>query len=84
MENPKRLLTEKQFAERASVDPRTIRKLIDQGRLDAEDFGTGKHRHYRIAEDAKVRPLTTPAASVPVVTSRRRHLVSSGPVSFLG
>ena len=60
------LLTEAQAAREAQVDRRTIRKLIDAGRLRASNFGTGKRRHYRIdaadlmsirnAHDAGLRP----------------------------
>jgi len=49
------LLTEEQAAELARCSARTIRRLISTGRLDARDFGTGKHHNYRISPDALAR-----------------------------
>lgn len=67
------VLTETEYAAEKKVDPRTVRKLIEAGRLAAENFGTGKKKLYRIAADAVVQPepAKTPAAFVPA--SRRRR-----------
>jgi excisionase family DNA binding protein len=47
------LITEAQAATEAQVDKRTVRRLIETGRLKAIDFGS-KRRHYRIdPEDLK-------------------------------
>ena len=53
------LLTESQAAAAAQVDKRTIRRLIETGRLRALDFGSGKRHHYRInpAELQAVQPV---------------------------
>lgn len=45
------LLTEKQAASFAGVDRKTIRRLIEAGRLPAADYGTGKKKLYRINPD---------------------------------
>src|SRR4051794_9343126 len=52
------LLTERQAAEEARVDPRTIRRLIREGRLRALDFGGGTRHRCRIdpADLKAVRP----------------------------
>ena len=42
------LLTEAQAAEQAGVSAKTIRRLIDQKRLPAADYGTAAQHNYRI------------------------------------
>jgi hypothetical protein len=69
------MLTEQEYADRAKVCAKTIRRLIQQGRLDAEDLGTGSRHNYRIAPDAVVRPPTKQAASAPASAVRRRRPV---------
>lgn len=46
------LLTEQQAADLAGVSRRTIRRLIEQGRLAAADYGTASQHNYRIHPDA--------------------------------
>lgn len=78
------MLTEQQYADVKGISKWTVRRLIEAGRLDAEDFGTGSHREYRIAPDALLRPKTQ-AASAPVAAAapvgRRRRLAAAGRVS---
>lgn len=42
------LLSEAQAAQAAGVSRKTIRRLIEKGRLRAADYGTGGHHNYRI------------------------------------
>lgn len=71
------LLTEQEYADQVKVGWRTIRRLIQSGRLEASDFGTGTHHNYRIAADAVPAPVTKQVASGPI--SRRRKMpVSTG------
>ena len=81
------LLTETQAAAEAQVDKRTIRRLIQSGRLKAIDVGCGGRRHYRIDPDDLRRiqsavkaaaPLTPP---LPALRHRRRR-ASSAPSSI--
>lgn len=62
-----RLLTERQAADVAGVHRKTIRRLIEQGRLRAADYGTAGQHNYRIdpAELAKVTPLPGLPPTVP-------------------
>jgi excisionase family DNA binding protein len=76
------LLTESQAAGTAQVDKRTIRRLIQDGRLRAIDFGSGKRHHYRIdpADLRAVHPVAEkPATTLP--PSRRRRPQPSYPLS---
>ena len=43
-------LTEAEAAHTLRIDRRTLRRLIESGRLRALNVGTGRRRHYRIAE----------------------------------
>lgn len=73
--NAPKLLTEQQAAEVAGVSRKTIRRLIEQGRLPAADYGTAGQRNYRIHPDAlaNVKPAT--ASAEPLSASRRRRRV---------
>jgi len=53
------LLTEKQAAQQLQIDRRTLRKLIDSGRLKAINVGGGTRRHYRVHPDA-LGEITSP------------------------
>lgn len=76
------LLTETQAAREAQVDKRTVRRLIETGRLKAVDFGSGKRHHYRIdPADLKgiaAGPVETGADRLPPV--RRQHRQPTAPV----
>ena len=79
-----RLLNEKQAADVAGVSPKTIRRLIETGRLKASDFGTGRHHNYRIhPDDLALVERGTPIPSEPPMlmppdrSNRRRRQVSS-------
>jgi len=63
------LLNEAEAASRAGCSARTIRRLIKSGRLEATDYGTGKHHNYRIAPDALAR------LNDPQTKSRRQRRV---------
>lgn len=65
------LLTEEQAAEYAGVSRKTIRRLIESGRLEASDYGTGKRRHYRIHPDALTHIKPVPAPPLPQPRRRR-------------
>jgi excisionase family DNA binding protein len=69
------LLTESQAADAAQVDKRTIRRLIETGRLRALDFGSGKRHHYRIdpVELHEVQPVVEKSATTLPSPRRRRH-----------
>jgi excisionase family DNA binding protein len=69
------LLTESQAAAAAQVDKRTIRRLIQTGRLRALDFGSGKRHHYRIdpAELYSVQPVVEKTPITPPSPRRLRH-----------
>jgi excisionase family DNA binding protein len=74
------LLTESQAAAAAQVDKRTIRRLIQGGRLRAIDFGSGKRHHYRIdpAELHAVQPVgEKPATTLPSRRPRRHRPLCS-------
>ena len=86
---PVRLLSEKQAAEMAGVSRKTIRRLIEKGRLKAADYGTGHHRNYRIHPDDLASVETFPSApSEPHIVMRPDHLTrrrrqSSSAAAFL-
>jgi excisionase family DNA binding protein len=69
------LLTESQEAAAAQVDKRTIRRLIENGRLRALDFGSGKRHHYRIdpADLYMVQPAVEKFPITPLQRRRQRH-----------
>lgn len=58
------MLTESQAAELIQVDKRTIRRLVQTGRLRAINIGCGSRVHYRIdPEDLRqILPPETPRA----------------------
>ena len=72
---PIQLLTEQQAADAAGVHRKTIRRLIEQGRLKAADYGTARQHNYRIHPDdlARVAPIPAPKSVTPPVPSFRRH-----------
>jgi len=43
-------LTETEAAQQLKIDRRTLRRLIEAGRLRALNVGSGRRRHYRIAQ----------------------------------
>lgn len=55
-----RLLTEQQAATAAGVSRKTIRRLIEQGRLVAADYGTATQHNYRIHPDALANVQSAP------------------------
>lgn len=89
------LLTEQEAAERAKVSRKTIRRLIEQGRLEAADYGTQGQRNYRIdpaalakvgagpAPDAPGPVEITPPAPRPRRGSRRRAAASAAAAAYL-
>jgi excisionase family DNA binding protein len=79
------LLTESQAAAAAQVDKRTIRRLIETGRLHALDFGSGKRRHYRInpAELHAVQPVVGKTPITPPPHRRRQHPSRSSLAGYL-
>jgi|GEM_PF-648753 len=64
------LLTEREAAERAKVHPRTIRRLIDAGKLPAVNYGLGRKRIYRI--DSAALFQVQPVFVAPKETGKRR------------
>lgn len=46
------LLTEREAAALMRVDRRTLRRLVEAGRLRAINVGSGKRRHYRFTQQA--------------------------------
>jgi excisionase family DNA binding protein len=68
-----RLLTERQAAESAQVDRRTLRRLIDTGRLRALDLGNGRRRCIRIHADDLKNIQPPPLVSMPPRPARRRR-----------
>jgi excisionase family DNA binding protein len=81
------LLTIEEAASRAKLSPRTIRRMIRNGVIQAQPFGSGSRRHrWRIPEDALVLKLGTtspqpapaaPASTFPttqeILAAKRRH-----------
>lgn len=65
------LLTEQEYATAAKISAKTVRRLINQNRLPAEDYGTKGRHVYRIDPSARPTPKT-PTASAPAVRQRRR------------
>jgi excisionase family DNA binding protein len=80
------LLTEEQAADRLQVSRQTVRRLIEAGRLDAQDVGIGRHK-YRIPADSliTIKPADAPEPKTPaanVASRRRRQPVSLSPVDL--
>jgi excisionase family DNA binding protein len=69
------MLTEDQAAAVLQIDRRTLRKLIEHGRLDAIDVGSGKRRHFRIAPKSLTEIGSKPQEnqSAPRVTRFKRQ-----------
>jgi excisionase family DNA binding protein len=70
-----RLLTEAEAARIIAADKRTIRKLINTGRLKAVDIGSSRH-HYRIdpADLKTIVSVQSPSTHfLPPAHIRRRH-----------
>lgn len=84
-QGPIHLLTEQQAAALAGVSKKTIRRLIEQGRLKACDFGTGTQHNYRVHPDELFRvasiPLTNPEPTQPSPQVRPRRRQPASPVS---
>lgn len=70
------LLTEIQAARELQTDKKTVRRLIETGRLKAVDVGGGKRRHYRIdpAELRAIAPASRIDPRTPPTCRRRRRL----------
>ena len=60
------MLTESEAAALLKIDRRTLRRLIDAGRLAAIDVGSGGRRRYRIASVA-IENITSRTQSVVVI-----------------
>ena len=75
-------LTVEQFAGSRDVHHQTVRKAIKDGRLRAENWGSGAKPLYRIPRDAVLAPVqgSTVAPSIP---SGKRRSPSAGRFSFL-
>ena len=67
------LLTEKQAADVAGVSQKTIRRLIDDGRLAAVNYGTRDRKCYRIQPDQllQVAPLQSENDNITLPAPRR-------------
>lgn len=75
------LLTLKQAAAEAQTSVKTLRRLIQAGRLKAIDYGTKGGRHdYRVAPEALANVLPAPE---PQARVRRRRSVAPALQSFL-
>jgi len=80
------LISLSEAAREAKVDRRTIRRLIQSGRLRALDFGNGTRRLYRI-DPADLRAITSksiptaPPTPISQPRRRRRRSASSPSVS---
>lgn len=82
-----RLLTEQQAAVLAQVNKKTIRRLIETGRLRAADFGSGRHC-YRIDPSdlqsiASVLKHSKPMLQKPKRLRRRRACPQNSVVAYL-
>jgi excisionase family DNA binding protein len=57
-----RLVTEEEAAAIAKVHPRTIRRLIDKGKLPAVNYGLGSKKIYRVKPEdlGMVQPVALP------------------------
>lgn len=72
------LLTENEAAAIAKVHPRTIRRLIERGKLPASNFGMGSKKIYRINADdlGSVQPCVAVAPQ-----RRQRRAVAAASVA---
>jgi len=70
------LLTEAEAAAVAKVHPRTIRRLIETGKLAAINFGMGSKKIYRIKPEdlGSVQPVEKPAG--PQRRQRRERIIA--------
>lgn len=61
------LLTEREAAVMAKVSIRTLRRLIQRGKLPALNYGTEKRKSYRINSDdlLGVQPVENPLSARP-------------------
>lgn len=66
------LLTEIEAASIAKVSKWTIRRLIERGTLKASNFGTDKHKVYRVHPE-DLRAMNAPSAPMPMERVRRRR-----------
>jgi excisionase family DNA binding protein len=64
-------LTVVQAAKHKGISDKQIRKLIESGRLKAENVGTGKRKHYRIALEA-LAAIEPPPAEPRLAPRQRR------------
>ena len=64
------LLTEAQAAAALQVDKRTLRRLIESGRLKAVDISSGFRRHYRI-DPADLRDMAKREEKTTTIVPRR-------------
>lgn len=67
------LLTEVEYAQVAKISVKTVRRLINAGRLLVEDYGTATRHNYRIDSEARPIPATTQDASPAAHLPRRRR-----------
>jgi excisionase family DNA binding protein len=67
------LLTEKQAADELQIDRRTLRKLIESGRLQAVNVGGAHRKHYRVHPDALKEIIPDNSPSAVKVTQWRTH-----------
>lgn len=81
------MLTVIEFAASRKVSERTIIRLIEGGRLAAENFGTARKANWRLHPDAQVQP---PFLTLEVMVSKevrpqrsRRRRLASAPASIL-
>jgi excisionase family DNA binding protein len=67
------LLTERQAADELQIDRRTLRKLIESGRLQAINVGGAHRKHYRVHPDALKAIVPDSPSDTIKVTQRRTH-----------
>jgi excisionase family DNA binding protein len=72
--SPDDLLNEVDAAAVAGVSRKTIRKLIEEGRLQAIDYGTKGSRHYRIKREALANVSPRPKKPAPPPRQRTRNV----------
>lgn len=73
------LLTEREAAAVVQIDRRTLRRLIQSGRLRAVDIGSGKRRYYRIdpSDLRRIAPNVSPPEST--ISRPRPHRMRYSP-----
>lgn len=78
-------LTESEAAQALRIDRRTLRRLIDSGRLHAINIGSGRRRHYRVAKIALAEVSSTQPSPLQIESRRRpvRRRVATDAVSLL-